>query len=339
MHLDYAAACINGSRDITMSADHLSVTGNMTIGVNAGQFAIALVSPNVKLTNFDLELGGIPGAVVDLLDLNDAIGPILGWAVEKFVTPMLNTSLAGLNNTKTVSVLNSTIDISVAPSSIAFSDAGAIVQLDTSLRAEGDSGGPGFVDVASTVPAMDETQGFQIAVAANAANQMFASLWEAKGLDDTINLKTGPYGDVGTLYDSVNISALAPPFVNASGTGLQLTIGDLMGTFLLAGQPVTEIAVNAQVDLQVSADATGALHLNVGNPTVYVDILDQGVMGANELSSAQFEALTSFAISRIIAVGSGSVGAIPLPAVGGVQMSNVAIGEQTGYLVVQGDVQ
>ena len=48
----------------------------MTIGVGSGEFAIALVSPNVKLTNFDLELGGIPGAVVDLLDLNDAIGPI-----------------------------------------------------------------------------------------------------------------------------------------------------------------------------------------------------------------------------------------------------------------------
>ena len=186
---------------------------------------------------------------------------------------------------------------------------------------------------------MDDTQGFQIAVAANAANQMFASLWAAKGLDQTLDLKTGPYGDVGTLYDSVNISALAPPYVDASGTGLKLTIGDLMGTFLLGGETVTKIAINAQVDVQVSADMTGALHLDVGNPTVYVDILDEGVMGANELSSSQFEALTSFALSRIIAVGSGTVGAIPLPAVGGVQMSNVAIGEQTGYLVVQGDVQ
>ena len=34
-----------------------------------------------------------------------------------------------------------------------------------------------------------------------------------------------------------------------------------------------------------------------------------------------------------------SVGAIPLPAVGGVAVKNVTIAEQTGYLVVAGEVQ
>jgi hypothetical protein len=340
MHLDYAAACIDGSRDITVSATHVSVTGNAAIGVTAGQFAIAFDDPNVTLTGFDLELGGIPGDVVDLLDLNDALGPIIGWAAEKFVTPMLNTSLSGLNNTKTVSVLGATIDINVAPSNIDFTSDGAIVELDTSLRAEGDASSPGFVNVAQTTPAMDMSQGFQVAVAANAANQMLASLWAAKGLDQTLDLKTGPYGDVGTLYDSVNISALAPPYIDASGQGLKLTVGDLMATFSLGGEAVTKIAINAQVDVKVTSDpTTGAMRLDVGNPTTYVDILDDGVMGANQLSSSQFEALVSFALSRVIAVGSGSVGAIPLPAVGGVMMTDLAIGEQTGYLVVQGDVQ
>ena len=250
MHLTYAAACISGKqRHHGRRWSHVSVAGNLTVGVNGGNFAIALANPNVTLTGFDLELGGIPGDVVDLLDLNAVFGPILGWATEKFVVPMLNSSLANLNNTKTVAVLGSMVDISVTPSKIDFTQDGAIVELDTSLRAHGDSGN--FVFVANTVPAMDLSQGFQLAVADDTANQLLTSLWSAKGLDDTLQLANGPYGDIGKLYDSVEIAAAAPPFVDASGTGLVLTVGDLMATFRNGTTVATEVAINAQVDLKV----------------------------------------------------------------------------------------
>ena len=187
---------------------------------------------------------------------------------------------------------------------------------------------------------MDLSHGFQLAVAANAANQALTSMWSAKGLDDTLQLNNGSYGDIGTLYDSVEISAAAPPYVDASsGNGLVLTVGDLMGTFKNGEITTTQIAINAQVDVTVDTEADGSLQLDVGQPTTYVDILSQGVSGANELSNAQFEALTSFALARIIAIGSGSLGAIPLPAVGGVAVQNLSIAPQTGYLVVDGSIQ
>ncbi|HEY1815737.1 MAG TPA: hypothetical protein VGG74_25485 [Kofleriaceae bacterium] len=338
MHLDYAAACINGSRDITIAATHISITGNMAIGVASGQFAITLDSPDVTLTGFDAELGGLTGDIVDLLDLNDAFGPLIGWATEKFVTPMINTELDALNETKTIAVLNSMVDITVTPASINFTSDGGIVELNTSIRAHGDSGA--FVDVTNTAPAMDLSQGFQLAVAANAANQALTSLWSAKGLDDTLQLNNGSYGDIGTLFDSVEISAAAPPYVDASSdNGLVLTIGDLMGTFRNNGVTTTQIAINAQVDVTADVSASGVLQLNVGEPTTYVDVLDQGVSGANELSSSQFEALTSFALARVIAVASGSLGAVPLPSIGGVSVQNLSIAPQTGYLVVDGSVQ
>ena len=72
---------------------------------------------------------------------------------------------------------------------------------------------------------------------------------------------------------------------------------------------------------------------------MYVDVLDEGVEGANQLSNAQFEAITSFALARVSRVGSASIGAIPLPAIGGVGVTDLAISPQTGYLVVAGDVQ
>jgi hypothetical protein len=338
MHLDYAAACISGSRDITIAATQISVKGNLAIGVASGQFAISLDSPDVTVTGFDAELGGLTGDIVDLLDLNDAFGPLIGWATEKFVVPMINTELDGLNQTKTIAVLNSMVDISVTPSAITFTSDGGIVELDTSIRAHGDSGA--FVDVTNTAPAMDLSHGFQLAVAANAANQALTSMWSANALSDTLQLNNGSYGDIGTLYDSVNISADAPPYVDASsGNGLVLTVGDLMGTFMNGGVTTTQIAINAQVDVTVDTEADGSLQLDVGQPTTYVDILSQGVSGANELSNAQFEALTSFALARIIAIGSGSLGAIPLPSVGGVAVQNLSIAPQTGYLVVDGSIQ
>lgn len=340
MHLKYAAACINGSRDITIAAAKVSVTGNMTIGISATKdFDIKLVHPNVNITGLDLELGGIPGAIVDLLHIDTALGPILGWAVEKFVTPMIGRSLSGLSQTKTVTVLKSQVDISVKPSKLTFSNEGALINLDTSVRAHGDSGSFVFVD--NLVPAMDLSHGFTLAVADDAANQALASLWSAKGLDDTIDLKNSSYGDVGTLYDAVEISTKGQPFVDASNTanGLVLTIGDLMATFKNGAQVATAAAINAQVDLKVTTGADGTLKFDVGTPTTYVDVLDEGVEGANQLSNAQFEAITSFALARVIAVGSASLGSIPLPSVGGVGVTNMAINPQTGYLVVSGDVQ
>ena len=68
-------------------------------------------------------------------------------------------------------------------------------------------------------------------------------------------------------------------------------------------------------------------------------MLDENVDGANALSNAQFEVVTSFALGRVVAVGSGSVGAIPLPSFGGVAVRDVAITEQTGYLVLDGEIQ
>ena len=65
----------------------------------------------------------------------------------------------------------------------------------------------------------------------------------------------------------------------------------------------------------------GALRLDVGTPTAFIDILDENIDGANALSNSQFEAITSFALSRVVAIGSGGRC------------------EQTGYLVVDGEIQ
>jgi hypothetical protein len=339
MHLQWAVACLDGSRDITVGASHISVSGMLAVGLNGTAFDIHLVSPNVTISGFDLNLGGVPGEIVDLLHIDTALGPVIGWATEKFVMPMLDNAFAGLNQTKQMSVLHSTLDVKLSPAKLDFSPAGAIVMLDTSIRAEGDHGK--YVYVPNTTPAMDLAHGFQLAVADDTANQAVASLWSVKALDETIKLANGPYGDIGKLYDSVEIATMVPPYVDAMNgdKGLVLTIGDLMATFRNGADVVTKVAINAQVQLKVTAGIDGKLRFDVGQPTVYVDVLDEGVDGANQLSNAQFEAITSFALARVISVGSAAIGTIPLPAVGGVAVQQLSINSQTGYLVVAGEVQ
>src|SRR5262249_31357518 len=80
----------------------------------------------------------------------------------------------------------------------------------------------------------------------------------------------GPYGDIGTLYDSVELKASVPPYVDANAGELKLTVGDLIATFTLNGEKVTQIAISAEVGVKVTSDPdTGALRLDVGDPTLW----------------------------------------------------------------------
>jgi hypothetical protein len=337
LHLQWAVACADGSRDVVISASKVSMSGMMTVGLLANNFDIHLDTPNVTITGFNLNLGGVPQTIIDMLDLNSILGPVLAWGLEKIAVPMMNKSFAGLNETKTIDVLGTMVDIDVKPSHISFTREGGTVLLDTSLRARNDSGSMVFVP--NTVPDMDMSQGFQLAVADDAANQLLTSMWSAKGMDKTLDLKNGSYGEVGTLYDQVQLEVKVPPYVDASGDKLVLTIGDMLANFTLGGSPTAGVAINAQVELKVSKGTDGKFRLDVGTPTTYVDILDEQIEGANQLSNAQFEAIASFALSRVVAVGSGSVGAIPLPQFGGVGVTQLSIDSKHGYLVVNGEIQ
>jgi hypothetical protein len=339
-HLQWAVSCLDGSRDVAIGATKIRVRGVFSVGIKAGgEFDIKLVNPNVTVTGFSVDLGGVPQTIIDYLDLDGRIGPIIGWATERFVVPMLNNSFAGLNDTKTLDVMGKKIDIALSPNRIDFDVVGAVVMLDTELRAQGDQASPGFVYTPNTLPVMNKAMGFQIAVADDAANQLLSSMWAAKALEAGLDLKTGSYGEIGKLYDRVEIGAKVPPFVDATGEGLRLTVGDLMATFKNGESIATQISINAEVELKVVTAAGGVLRLDVGAPTTYVDVLDENVDGANALSNAQFEAVATFALGRVIAVGTGSLGVIPLPSAGGVSVKDVKVSPQAGYLVVDGQVQ
>jgi hypothetical protein len=150
-------------------------------------------------------------------------------------------------------------------------------------------------------------------------------------------LTSGDYGDVGVLFDSMTIEALLPPSVDADGDGaLSIVIGDLIASFKRGDDVVTKVAINGTVALGVVATGETGLKLEVGDPAVDVDLLDDDVAGANTLDREEFESLVSFAATRATHAVAGLVGVIPLPAVGGVMLSDVEIQATDGYVRVDG---
>ena len=144
------------------------------------------------------------------------------------------------------------------------------------------------------------------------------------------------YGVLGVITEAtLNVQ----PQTNFTASHRKMTIGDLIATFKNGESIATQVAINAHVDLQVLPAPGGGIRLDVGAPVTYVDILDENIDGANALSNAQFEAVATFALSRVVAVGSGAVGIIPLPSAGGVAVQDVKVSQQAGYLVVDGDVE
>lgn len=85
LHARYAAACLDGDTDITIRATQIGIKGNLGVTVGGGRVHVTLQNPQVTPTGFDLQASGLPGAVLDLLDLDQEIGNIMAKATEKFV--------------------------------------------------------------------------------------------------------------------------------------------------------------------------------------------------------------------------------------------------------------
>lgn len=339
MHLRYAAFCVDGQSDVAMTATKVRITGKLTAAIKEGRFDFKLVGARAAFEGFHLELPGIPGRVVTLLDLDNALGPVLAWAVEQFAAPMLGDALAGLDGTTSVQVLGKTLELEVTPAELAFSPADARVRLDTRFHVAGDTDGR-FVAAANTRPAMQPGDGLELAVADEAVNSLLASFWAARGMELSLDLTTGDYGGLGKLYDRVAISGALPLAVRAEGGGAQLIVPELTVAFYAGDERVTQIALNGEIDVAVGQGGDGALRLATEAPRVFVDILDEGVVGANPLSSSQLEVLVSFALERLTGVATGVLGAVPLPTSGaGVQLRNVATRGEGGYLMIQAEAK
>jgi hypothetical protein len=335
LHLQWAAACIDGSTDAVVTAQRVAMQGKLTIGVVDRKLAVHVATPAVQVTGLDLQLPGVPDTIVQMLALDTTLGPVLGAAVQTLAVPMVEQQLASLDDTRTIDVAGAQVELDVEPTQATFTPDGGLVWLDTSLRAQGDHGD--YVYVPNIAPPLDASAGFQLAVADDAANQLLTSMWSAKALDQTVALDPAADGRIGELYRTVQLQAMVPPHVDASGDQLHLTIGDWIATFAI-GNYTTIVAIHATSDLYVVKGDTTALRADLGTPTVYVDVVDDAGT-SDPITRVQYNAIKAWAVARITAFGSAAVAALPLPAIGDAMPANLWIQPEHGYLVIAGDVR
>lgn len=316
MHLQWSVACLDGGRDVVVSADRLTLQGLIAVGVVDRKLDIQFARSNVQVTGFDPQLPAVPDSVVRMLQLDAAVSPLMGSMVGRLVVSITSQALDALDDTRTVSFGRIDVDVDVAPKQISFTTRGGSVALDTSVRARNDKGQ--FVFVENIAPTLAMEQGFELAIADDAANQLLTSLWSRKAFDETVELNG----------DAVKLQLMLPPHVRASSLPLELTIGDWIATL-----PNATVAIHATTSLYVTKNDTSKLQLAVSTPAVRVDVVD----GA--LTKEQLATIKQFAIDHVTEVGSAAVAALPLPTVGNAVPANLWVEPKSDSMLIVGDLE
>jgi hypothetical protein len=134
----------------------------------------------------------------------------------------------------------------------------------------------------------------------------------------------------------------SPPMISADPADgqMRLYLPDMMATFTLQGQPVGKAAINAKVDLKI-VPASGndyAVAIQLGKPTIEVDVLGD-IANQTRFTNADLSTAVKITLDGQIAAISALLGSIPLPQMAGLQMKDLSITAQDGYVMMKGTLQ
>jgi hypothetical protein len=333
----YAGALVpDGSTAVTVHADQVTITGTLAIApAGTAGFTTHLVAPAVHTVGLRLAASGLAGTILDLLDsvLGSTVQTVVSRSAELGLEPLVNQALGALAGPQQIGVYGKKLDLQVSPSAIALSPTGALVTMNLTAMLEGSQSSPGYIFTDNGVPAMDASHGFQLGLADDLVNELLAEVHALGVLDLSVQQDFG-------LFDAAQFRLAMPPMISAStGDGaMRLVIGDLVATFSHRGQIVARAAINAQVDLEIAPAADPrAVALQFGALDLQVNLLDDtpdpdGVSG-DDLSGAsstgigiQLDSLRQLLIT------------LPVPSIAGIQLEQLSIGADSGYVMMSGQI-
>jgi hypothetical protein len=191
---------------------------------------------------------------------------------------------------------------------------------------------PGFIFTNNGTPTLDPARGFQIGIADDLANEMLAELQQIGMLDVTMPAEGGS-------FEEAQIEMTLPPMIaaDASDGKMRLMLGDMYATFLHNGAPVGKAAINAKVELKIASVSNGyGVALELGVPEIHVDLLDD-LANTTGLDNAVLGRAVSACLGSQIESITKLLVAIPVPQIAGLQVRNLSIGSDAGYVVVRGE--
>ena len=330
----WAVACLDGSTHGNIRASRVYISGNLDMSVVNDKMEVHLVNPNVQLSGFDIDASGLTGTVIDMLNLDSAMGWILPMAVEKFMGPMMNDAIGGLAmaGPLQLTVGGAQLEMEVHPAAIEFTPAGGKLRLDTRFHVIGSEAVPGFIYTENGQPTMEPDNGFQIAMADDAANQLMTGFWAVGAMNMTIPHKAGQ-------FDTLITEARLPPMISATGADgtMKLIVGDMMVTLVAEGVEEAKLAYNVEVAMAI--DSTGQyMKIALQPPTIYITTTDE-IPNTTNFSDEDLANVHEFIIEQMMGQITPLLGAIPLPSFGGVQLSDLDINGRNGYVTINGVLQ
>lgn len=332
MSLGYSLLCLTGEAELAATADTITITGRLDIGFKNGRLDVKLIQPSVTFDGLNLHLPQlpiIPPQVLQLLDLSNALGPILARVSTELQSPLLGGFLADLVGQSQVPVLDEVLNLDISIGDLLTSDSHALINFDALFEADGAPGIP-FVSLPSLAPVLDGGADRIIAMADNTVNSLLAGFLAGGGGDGTIEIPD----DLSGLLRQVNVAQLLPFSINPDN-GLDLIVPEVILTVGLIDGGETRVAVNGVFPLDIHQRADGTLHLVVGPPDLGLDI-DTATL---PLSRAQLDAVTKLATDSLTDLTGRLVGAVPLPSGLGTPLTNLQLKSEGNYLLIFGDEQ
>jgi hypothetical protein len=324
----YSLACVDGNNNIRIRAPKVVVAGTLVVEPSGNQgFKTALTNETVQITGLDIQAGGIPGDIIDFLSLDTAAGWIISKAAPLAMEPMMNKALGGLAGPQVVDVMGKSLTMEVDPTAIDIDGNGA-------MMIAGSESSPGFIFTDNGLPALDAGSGFALGLADDLANEMLAEV-KAIGL-----LNLAMHADAGT-FNNTAMSMTLPPFLSADPADgkMKVIIGDMIATFEQNGTAVGRAAINASIDLQIVPASNGyGVAIQLGKPTAHVDVLDD-IENTTRMSDSDLATATEICLGAQIEAISKLLVAIPMPAIAGLQMRNVSLGADDGYVMLKGEIE
>jgi len=334
-HMKYAVACLGGTDNTDIKATKVVISGTLQVtpdGMNG--FATNLANPNVQLTGLDITSGGVPGAILSIIPLDSAIEYIMPKVAGLVMKPMMNQALGALAGPKTVNVLGKMLTVQVSPANIEFTDASALVSLDMQMMIGGAEHSNGYIFTDNGQPNMDPGTGMQLGIADDLANEML-SQFVAIGM---LNLSLP---ESGGSFDGANMAMTSPPMISADPADgkMRLVLPDMVATFTQGGTPIAKAAINATVDLQIQPASNGlGVAIQLGTPSIYVDVLPD-IANESHYTNDDLASAVKIGLDNQIASVSALLGAVPLPAMAGLQMKDLSVTGTDGYVMVKGALQ
>jgi hypothetical protein len=327
----YAVACVDGQTNIRVTADRVVVAGTLLVSPNGMQgFKTDLVNQNVSLTNFQFNASGIPGTIIDMIGMDSAIQGIIAKGTELAMEPMMNSAMGALAGPKTLNVLGKDMTMQVVPSDISFDPSGALVTMNMSMLIAGAESAQ-YIYTDNGMPAMDPGNGFQLGLADDLANEMMS---EATAL----GLLSLSMPASGGTFDSTSIAMTLPPMISADPAdgSMKVMLGDMIATFTSQGIPVAKAAINARIDLKIEEAGNGyAVALKLGTPQIKFTVLDD-IENISRLTDGDLAKASEACLNSQIEHISKLLVNIPLPSIAGLQMRNLSVGSDNGYVMVNG---